>query len=74
MFKHREISHEHILGTVTRVLFMGLWMLPPIPLLMFTIDWKFVAPHCERVFLGLTVADSMHIADDGRRNQREHTE
>ncbi len=30
-FKHREISHEHILGTVIRVLFMGLWMLPLIP-------------------------------------------
>jgi len=26
------------------------------------------------VVLGLTVADSMHIADDGRRKQREHTE
>jgi len=41
---------------------------------MFTIDWKIVAPHCGWVFLGLTVADSMHIADDGRRKQREHTE
>ena len=60
MFKHREISHEHILGTVTRVLFMGLWMLPLIPLLMFTIDWKIVALHCGLVSLGLTVADSMH--------------
>ena len=51
MFKHREISHEHILGTVTRVLFMGLWMLPLIPLLMFTIDWKIVALHCGLVSL-----------------------
>ena len=59
MFKHRGISHEHILGTVTRVLFMGL---------------KILAPHCERVFLGLIVADSMHTAADGRRKQREHTE
>ncbi|HAC19932.1 MAG TPA: hypothetical protein DCF78_15290 [Dehalococcoidia bacterium] len=74
MFKHRGISQEHILGTVTLVLFMGLWMLPLIPLLMFTINWKILAPHCERVFLGLTVADSMHIAADGRRKQREHTE
>ena len=74
MFKHRGISHEHILGTVTRVLSMGLWMLPLIPLLMFTINWKILAPHCERVFLNLTVADSMHIAADGRRKQREHTE
>ena len=74
MFKHRGISHEHTLGTVILVLFMGLWMLPLIPLLMFTIDWKIVAPHCGWVFLGLTVADSIHIADDGRRKQREHTE
>ena len=60
MFKHREISHDHILGTVTRVLFMGLWMLPLIPWLMLTIDWKIVALHCGLVSLGLTVTDSMH--------------
>ena len=70
----RGISHEHILGTVTLVLFMGLWMLPLIPLLMLTIDWKIVAPYCGWVFLGLTVADSMHIAADRGRKQREHTE
>ena len=74
MFKHRGISHEHVVGTVTRVLFMGLWMLPLIPLLVFTIDWKIVAPYCGWVFLGLTVADSMHIAADGGRKQREHQE
>ena len=74
MFKHRGISHEHILGTVNLVLFMGLWMLLLIPLLMFTIDWKILAPYCERVFLNLTVADSTDIAADGRRKQREHTE
>ena len=70
----RGISHEHILDTVTLVLFMGLWMLPLIPLLMFTIDWKILAPYCGWVFLGLTVADSTDIAADGGRKQREHTE
>ena len=40
MFKHRGISHEHVIGTLTRVLFMGLWILPAFPLLVMGIEWR----------------------------------
>ena len=74
MFRHRGISHEHFVGTITRVLIMGLWLLPLVPLIVFGVDWKIVAPYSAWVFLGLTVADSMHIAADGGRRQLEHRE
>lgn len=72
MFRHRGISHEHIIGTITRVLFMGLWILPAFPILVIGIEWRLVAEYSGWAFLGLTVADSMHIAADGGRKQREH--
>ena len=74
MFRHRGISHEHFVGTITRALILGLWMLPLVPLIVFGVDWKIVAPYSAWVFLGLTVADSMHIAADGGRRQLEHRE
>ena len=74
MFRHRGISHEHFVGTITRVLIMGLWLLPLVPLIVFGVDWKIVVPYTAWVFLGLTVADSMHIAADGGHRQLEHRE
>ena len=74
MFTHRGISHEHFIGTITRVLFMGLWLLPIVPILVFGIDWQAVTAYSAWVFLGMTVADSMHIAADGGRRQLEHRE
>ena len=74
LFKHRGISHEHIIGTITRVLIMGLWIPPLVMYLSIGFDWVPVAHYSGWVFLGLTVADSMHIAADGGRRQLEHTE
>ena len=74
LFKHRGISHEHVIGTITRVLIMGLWIPPVVMLVAMEFDWVPVAHYSGWVFLGLTVADSMHIAADGGRRQLEHTE
>ncbi len=74
MFTHRGISHEHFVGTITRVLFLGLWLLPLVPLLVLGIEWKIVVAYSGWTFLGLSVADSMHIAADGGRRQLEHRE
>lgn len=73
MFKHRGISHEHIVGTVTRVLVMGLWALPIIPFAL-GVPWLTIAVYSGWVFLGLTTADTMHIAADGGRRQKEHAQ
>ncbi len=73
-FRHRGISHEHVIGTITRVLVMGLWILPIIAYLSLGVEWEPVVHYSGWVFLGLTVADSMHIAADGGRRQLEHTE
>ena len=74
MFTHRGISHTHVVGTITRVLFLGLWALPLVPILVFGIDWRVVTAYSAWTFLGLTLADSMHIAADGGRRQPEHAE
>ena len=73
-FKHRGISQEHVIGTITRVLVMGLWIPPIIAYLSMGFEWELVLHYSGWVFLGLTVADSMHIAADGGRRHLEHTE
>ena len=73
LFRHRGISHEHIIGTLTRVVMMGLWALPILPLAL-GVSWLTVLVYSGWVFLGLTTADTMHIAADGGRRQREHAQ
>ncbi len=69
LFKHRGISHTPIVGTLTRVLFMGLW---GIPVLM----WFAGMPASDVFqygiwgFAGLAVADIIHIAADTLRPDR----
>ena len=54
-----------------------LWQVQPDligPLLVLGIEWKIVVAYSGWTFLGLSVADSMHIAADGGRRQLEHRE
>ena len=74
MFKHRGISHEHMVGTVTRIAVLGIWVIPLFPLLVLGVSWQVVVAYSAWVFLGMTVADSMHIGADGGRRQLEHAE
>ena len=74
IFDHRGISHVHLVGTLTRVLVMGLWLLPGVLILILDTDWGVALEYSGWAFLGMTVADSMHIAADGGRRQLEHGE
>lgn len=71
IFRHRGISHVHFMGTLSRVLFMGLWIIPLL-LLLAGVPPLPLAEYSGWFFVGLTIADSMHIAADGGQRQREH--
>ena len=73
LFRHRGLSHVHLIGTFTRVVFMGLWLVPLL-LIAAGVPARFVGPYASLSFLGLVVGDSMHIAADGGQRQREHRE
>ena len=69
LFKHRGPSHLPVVGTLTRVLFMGLW---GIPVLMWFagMQWADIAQYCAWGFAGLAVADMVHIAADAIKPDR----
>ena len=63
LFRHRGISHFPIIGTLTRVLLMGLWGAPV--LMWFAgMEWAHILQHSLWGFAGLAVADMVHILAD----------
>ena len=70
VFKHRGISHKHLIGTCTRIIWLIIFFLP-LGVLIFVIYPQgihllqtFIAAHHEfmiTAFIALVIADSAHI-------------
>jgi hypothetical protein len=69
---HRGLSHTHVLGTLTRVL----WILWPVAFVWwwYYMPWaEFIIPFVCGITGGLIVTDSMHIYLDNRTPKRKRT-
>ncbi len=64
LFRHRGISHWPVVGTLTRVLVMGLWIVPLLLWLFPQIPKLELFQYSLWAFAGLAVADLAHIAAD----------
>jgi uncharacterized metal-binding protein len=66
--KHRGVSHKHLIGTVTKMIYLGFILSPIIVAYLLIPDVPFsFSAHWEYVltcFIGILVADSMHILYD----------
>ncbi len=69
LFKHRGVSHWPIVGTLTRVVFMGLWGIPA--LMWFAgMQWADVVGYSAWGLAGLMAADLVHCGADALRPDR----